>query len=536
MTGSLAARAWADELTALDFDVIPVRPGSKLPLCKGFGTRPPAEQWLDAPTDANIGLRGGGALLSVFIDCDEKNSLGTIATVQRILAGLGLDPDGDYPFVRTASGIGRQVYIRATQPLAGQSKLLRPGVGAGELRYGQSAYVVGPGSVVDDHTYELLAGDPRQLPKLTLADLRLFADVGAAQAANAEQVLEAQTPAPGKTPHIPDKAWCILRGYSADERQDASAVEQSAIASLIGAGHDYASVLALFVAYPGAGHFQRLRRERGEGHARGWLERSFKNALAWSETHTSPGRAAAQAALAWAEAQPWPGRTGSSDRAVFLAHCHIAWRAGALEYAASERTLAELAGIAGRQTGRAATARLLANGLLLLVKASVGQLAAVYKLANLSILAGKDAKTGQLRTLPTSSPPPCVEVGKVRNCPDAFRYAGLGKAAYEVWEQLQATPGLEAAELARRTGRNKSTISRALQRMADLFDPYTGECLPLVKQEGKGWLALDPDLDDVARAVGTYGAGERQNVQHQAERWAYQYTLDRKRPASEVDT
>jgi hypothetical protein len=53
-----------------------------------------------------------------------------------------------------------------------------------------------------------------------------------------------------------------------------SEAEQSLITSLINAGHDFASVLALFMRYPCAGKFSELRVE-SEKKAESWLRHSY---------------------------------------------------------------------------------------------------------------------------------------------------------------------------------------------------------------------------------------------------------------------
>lgn len=484
------------DFTALGYDAIPLHPGSKLPVCAGYPTLSPAVQWATAPDGANIGLRGGGELGAAFVDCDDKNAPGTAATVRRLLSGKGLDPDGSYPAVLTVSG-GSHFYVRAGVHLLGHYRNLRRELGAGELRYGPAAFVVAPGSVVDGRAYELVQGDLRQVPALDLADLRDLADG-----------IELASPV-ATAPNVPRLAQRLLLGETAERYHSRSEAEQAIVNSLVNAGHDFGSILLLFMRHPAAGKFAELR-QHNEHDAIRWLRRSYDAALRFTARETT-GRARGRAAQAWALSRPWPGRTGSTDRAVYLAHAEIARRAGVLAYAAPVRTLAELAGVSC-PTAMAANARLTDAGLVRHDRASAGTFAALYTLTD-------DARE-KMRSFTTSSQGGCEEV--VKGCTfsdDAFRFFGLGKAACEVLAVLHRTPGLTAGELAALTGRHVVTVRRALARMAEIVDSATGEVLRLVAKDGHGWRALDDvDLVAVARAVGTLGAGKRQRERHDKER------------------
>lgn len=496
------------ELEGLGYDPIPLHAGTKRPLMADWPRLAPAVQWAAAPFDANVGLRGGGELHAAFLDCDDRTQPGTADTVRRILAGMGYLPDGDYPFTRTASGLGGHIYVRLTATLPGNYRELRHEVGAGELRYGPGSMVVAPGSVVGGQEYALLAGDLRQLPALDPNDIREFITLDTA-------------PTSTPVPTIPRLAYALLTANADTLARYAtrSEAEQACLASLIGAGHDFASIVVLFMTHPCAGKFAELRRKSEESALR-WLRRSYSTATAWSEKHESAGRTLARQAQQWALSAPWPGRTGSTDRAVFLAHTEIARAAGALTYAASVRRLAELAGV-NAMTAVRANRRLVAAGTVAYDTAHIGTLASLYTLA------------GVMRRAYTSSQSECVEVYALRTTitADAFRYRGLGKAALEVWTHLQAQPGMTAGELTTATGRNRSTVNRALARMARLVDPASGEVLRLVERDGDGWRAVTADLEAVARAVGTTGTGTRQRAKHDGERAGFRRAMARARAA-----
>jgi len=101
---------------------------------------------------------------------------------------------------------------------------------------------------------------------------------------------------------------------------------------------------------------------------------------------------------------------------------------------------------------------------------------------------------------------------------DVFRHSGLGKSAGQIWQALQQQPA-SIHELTAITGRHVKTIERALDRMTNLADPLTGECLPMVtSHNGEIYSPLPVDLDRIAQVIGTAGAGERQRKEHARDR------------------
>lgn len=483
------------------YDAIPLRPGAKIPAFSRWQYTSPAAQWAQTPNPdrCNIGLRAGGAQQAVFIDCDDKEDPQTSANVKRILAGMGLMPDGDYPFVATASGKGGHVYARLSVPLEGHYKRLRGDLGTGELRYGPASMVVAPGSIVDGRTYQLLVGGLDQVPVLDLGDARLFADVEPASSST-------------KKRKIPRKAYDLIRGKPHQYPTNSEA-EQYIIVALIGAGYDFDDILSVFQRHPCAGKFASLRAV-SERNAIRWLRLSYSNARRWSEGHESEGRKLGREVQRWVLSRPWPGVTGNSDMVVILAHAEICKLAGALVYAAPIRRLAELAGVA-YLTAQRANVRLLNAGLVQLERSHVGTLGALYRL------------TGA-QTYITSTQGDCEEVIHLcADTTDAFEYMGLGKSALLVWQYLRQSPGMTRAELVRATGKSRDTVRRALARMSCLVDEASGEVLRLVEPDGERWHALEPELETVARVVGTAGAGQRRKDKHAKDRANFQRAVAR---------
>lgn len=490
-----AARVMYDEL---GFDTLPVIGGGKKPIARAWQSRLPYRLWQNAPETANIGIRGGGLASVAFIDCDEVR---TFENVTNWLAGLGYRNDF-YPVVQTASGEGRHVYITLAGALSGDARDLSNDIGGGEFRYGAGAFVVAPPSFVNDGgKYSLISGDYSMRPLLEVKDVLPILG-------NRETVTE-------RKPTIPRRAIAMLKGKEDKPYSSRSHFDESLIASLINAGHSLESVLELFESNETSGKYHELKRTKGNKTALHYLRQSYSKAEQWTRSHEGRARRVAKSAIAWAEFRAWQGRTGAVDQLIYLAHANIAHRAGRLIYAVSCRDLAELAGIS-HMTATRATWRLCKSGLLVPDKKAVADSANVFQLGNLDI------------TL-HSPRTPFVRKCNTMSSHDVFRYSGLGKSAGQVWQALQQSPA-NIDELAEHTGRHIITIERAIDRMSKLADPLTGEYLPMVaSDDGITYHPLPVDLDRIAHAVGTAGAGERQRKEHAKQRRNHARDLERGR-------
>lgn len=482
------------EYEELGFDTLPLRPGAKTPLRRGWKNDGSFRLWRNAPDGVNIGIRCGGGL--AVVDCDEKNAPGTFENAENWFNSLGI-LSGEYPVVQTASGTGRHVYLQFAEDLPGHYINLSRDFGMGEFRYGPGAYVVAPPSeIFGGGVYSLIDGDFRQLPQLEFADMQC--------------IISNLPNKKVRFPSIPRRAGALLNGKKTGIYKSRSEAEQALIVSLINADHSFESVLELFLQYPCAGKFAELRA-KSEKNALRWLRRSYTRAHEWAESHESQFRQMAERAISWAQSRSWPGRTGAVDRAIFIAHASIAYKAGRLIYAASSRDLAERAGTS-HVTASRASQRLFELGLVTIVKAAVCDYANVYRL---EIWAGQEL--------------PLPHTKRLRECNclsnlDAFRYKGLGKSAGEIFEALKSRP-LTIDELANRTGRHKRTVKRALVRMSGIVDFLTGEILVMVESDNDLWYALPVDLDHVAAVIGTAGTSNQQRERYSAERRAHRKGL-----------
>lgn len=471
------------------FDTVPLRDGEKTPISRNWQKRDPDDMWARVPLDVNIGIRCGGRIGVAVLDCDEKTTPGTFENAKNWLGGLGFGP-GRYPVVSTASGVGRHIYLRTNEHLDGNYRLLARDFGAGEFRYGPGSMVVAPPSDIGQTPYQLISGDFRDLPLIEMVEVA--------------NILKSGSGVVRRQQHISRYAWELLRGKGLEKYKSRSEAEYAILVLLINSGHNFESALSLFLENPCAGKFRELNNKNPSDAIR-WLALSFNEAKEWATTHESLTRQEIRALMDTAQSRAWPGRTGSYDRAVYLAHLEIAFEASRDTYAASSRGLAEIAGIT-YMTASKASKRLIKQGLISLENPGTRELAAVYSL-------NKNALTYTLPSIP------CVGKCKSKRAHDAFRRQGLGKAASEVWETLLRKGPMAAKQLAQYTGRHVGTIRRALKKMSSLVDQYTGEYFMLVQKGDKGlWMALNVDLDQAARLLGTAGAGERQRQEHAMQR------------------
>lgn len=295
---------------------------------------------------------------------------------------------------------------------------------------------------------------------------------------------------------IPRKAWQILRGDTYDRYATRSEAEQAVVTTLFNAGFSFNETLGVFRTYPPP-KFAEIEREDTEAAIK-WLNVCFEAARTWCLSD-SPTRRWARIVQAAAESTPWPGKTGSTNRAVFLAHTNLAHRSGQQTYHASTRDIAEIAGV-GRKTATKASRRLEKAGFLELIQPASFTYANRYRLPE---------KTNK-------APLPHIGLEGVGSSssfllPDAFRRGGLGLAAFEVLRGLESGP-LKAREIAQQTGRHVQTVRKALGALNDhgyaqkLCGRWTGTPFSEI------------NLDDLARRVGTIGARRKQKERHRGER------------------
>jgi hypothetical protein len=211
------------------------------------------------------------------------------------------------------------------------------------------------------------------------------------------------------------------------------------------------------------------------------------------------------------DSSPWPGRTGTTDYAILEAMLEIAQEAGSPVFTASHRQIAERAGVSHKTVSKAVSAEQRLGRWVERLRIGTEETATEWQLR---VPEGNRLPRGR-RTGPLLPHTPHRgvagngEITRLSPGRDAFRRSGLGKAAFQVLQHLDPREPRNRAELARATGRHRSTVSACLR---DLWE------FGLAKRVEGGWVQGLPGaleaLDTVAEVLGTGGAGERQRDQH----------------------
>jgi hypothetical protein len=108
----------------------------------------------------------------------------------------------------------------------------------------------------------------------------------------------------------------------------------------------------------------------------------------------------------------------------------------------------------------------------------------------------------------------------------------VGRGDWYRWDKKDTVDGylaLTAHHVLPRLA-DPTTVYRNLAKLARIVDAATGEVFRLVEPgDGDTWRALEADLDGIARAIGTAGAGERQKQKHERERAGWRLAIDRQK-------
>lgn len=342
MSTRAAADAWALRWRSAGAVPIPLQANGKAPLSSWLHV-PALEQWaaLDARQAVNVGLAlGTGG--HVVIDADEHKQAGTVANVERQLAGLGLLDV--LPIERTPRG-GRHYHLRIVElPPAVSVKLLAPMLGAGEVRASR-CYVAATPSAFDGRSYEFIQGAPETLPALQVIRWRDVAWLLPAGDGQRPDVPEHAAPLllpPVRLLNrgVPMDAWQLLDKLREAQRGDAvgkygstSQAEAAVVAKCILAGVPHAHIAQLFDQQQPA-HYRALRTSRQRAEYQRAIFHDVLSHLAANETRQL-------LAAAWGTVEQASSSTeaGEGDRRVLLAMLAQAWHVDALKFYASRRDL-----------------------------------------------------------------------------------------------------------------------------------------------------------------------------------------------------
>lgn len=204
--------------------------------------------------------------------------------------------------------------------------------------------------------------------------------------------------------------------------------------------------------------------------------------------------------------QGWHRATGFTDRAVLLALLDIGVLVGNYVVSASQRQLAERAGRSQHQTVGKSLRRLQAAGWLRQVTMGSGTHASAFRLLQPDCLSNTPLDTSRLE------PKGGVSASGVFVAHDAFAFSGLGHGAALVYETLSAT-AQTAAEVAAGAGVSRSTVHRALRRLARQN--------AAVHHETGTWTRGLATPDEVAQRRGSAGARADVRRRHADDRLQY---------------
>src|SRR5258706_13204322 len=295
VTDGRATQTARVEYLTLGYDPIPLNPQSKKPIASNWQSKATSQQWHNAPTDANTGIRTVSG--KAVIDEDDKNKPGTFEAVTNWLDGLGYSKE-TLPIVQTASGMGRHVYVNFTGFMLGSFRHLSKQLGAGEFRFGPGACVAAAPSVVDGKQYRFLQGDLRKLPVIDLNDI--------SKIININEIVEESKPK-----SMSRFARSLAGGYMPDKYASRSDAEQALILSLINSGYVFDEIKVIFDTFPCLGHY----RDSGKAKYK-WLYGSYQKALKYSNTE-SETRKLIKSIQDTARVVAW---SNASDKTVFIAH------------------------------------------------------------------------------------------------------------------------------------------------------------------------------------------------------------------------
>lgn len=276
-----------------------------------------------------------------------------------------------------------------------------------------------------------------------------------------------------------------------------------------------------------AGHkIRQIADERGMGAAHVWFDRSWVEACRFVAERPPESSSADRlvdivAVNDEADLYRWPGQAGSSSRKVLAAMVDIACGARSSVFSASDRQIAERAGLGRTATSRAVT-RLAEGGWVERLRPGRGTRASTWSLC----LNGE--RNGDLRDARSCAEATCSGGVSLAVDHDLWRHRGLGGGGWRVARAVAGTGEANAATVAETTGMNTGSVRRILNRL---------EASGVVERVDDGYWRIDTtaDAEVVAELVGTAGAGERARTEHARQRAAYRSAISRRHARTRPD-
>lgn len=458
-----------------DMTTIPLIPGGKRPLKKGWQRLSSEEQWSRVTTTANVGVRAGDGDL-LILDCDD---LPTGELLWRWLEGLGVNVVG----VHTRRGC--QFYVRTEVPMD-FTKSKMPSDFEGDV-LGRRSYGVAVPSVVDGWTYKSI-GELGSMPVVEWRDLSWL--VPARQVASPDALHDEVLTSEGlpvkllKRP-MSQKVKAQLnwlrsatQGQSMNGYTSRSEVVRAAVLELSILGWSFEDIRQVMPRYKGSK----------------WLWQDFQRATTYIANYGE------RPALLEALSRPpeFEGRNRSRDLTTWRAVVSYAWQVGSSQLAIPQREVAMLAGCSSR-TAWKSLRRLEHAGALVRVSTSREETATCYLLKN-------GAKVTNIHSSV------CVSKRESKQQQsELWSYSCLGTSAGIVWGCLTTVPQ-RIKDLSNISGLSKWTVSRALRKLEDqgLTSKVTG-----------GWVRGSTPLEEVEAVWSCSQRQETRRKRFERERQTY---------------
>jgi DNA-binding transcriptional ArsR family regulator len=355
-----------------------------------------------------------------------------------------------------------------------------------------------------------LHGDVRQAHNLIRPPLSPHRRGGQSELLDPRDPLDAIDALLGRLDHIaPRLHRLLLFGDLGHEYRSASEMMQAITTGAVHAGWTEAQLLDAFLDPANLGGARVRERDVTERRgADGYV------ATCWNKAVQFVARAQLAEIQAAVDAAPWPGRSGGTDRAVMQAYVNIAQRANTITPDASQRRLADEAGVSAKTVERTQP-RLVEGGWIVVKRPGYRTEAArwgfgpsaqgVGTYTATSTQGGRDVCADTMRAV----------------AHDLWRFCGLGKGCQQTWTALASTPAT-IAQLVERTGYTRPTINRHVACLQD-HDIVT-------RDDDHRYRVVDRfDLDALAADLDVAGIGDRQREHHRRQRDLYAKYLEHDR-------
>lgn len=498
-----------DYYTMYGIETIPLL--GKHPIADAWQTIPPDQQWCKVRriADVNIGLRHGNGPIN--IECDERKIAGTFDRVMAGLSGLGVT---NPVIIQSASRIGRHVYLYCgDRPSEASYRNLSRDIGAGELRFGSGAMSVLPPSAVDGTVYQLIDGAWESLPDMQWRDLLWLLP--------AQCIFTPQESLPIRliwrpmTPAIVNLFEAIAkadRGESVGRYLSRSEAEAAIVAQLVLNGWTFPEIRGEFRQRE-CGHYAEMKRHKDR-----YLANTYANAL--GVIVDSPVRRALAVDYQAAELKAWPGRSGNSDQAAYLALLSECYRAATLETSVSVREIAEHAAL-GHSTAQRALNRLAGQRLIERVQGAAedGRIAAVYR-----VIGDNGTSITSINTVPESARK--LTSVPLSTYPELAARDVLGKSAVNVYRYLDVCEARSVKELMQLTGRARSTVRAALERLCKYH--------LAIETDSGAWIMGTNDLESVAVDFACDALAAARREKHAQDRARYRAYVTARKSEGEI--